>query len=183
MIREAESILIDRETVAKRVKEMAREIEKDYAPREEVIMICILRGASVFYTDLVRELDLDVRFEFMSVSSYGAGTTSSGEGRIIKDINVPLQGKHVIIVEDIIDSGMIHCVRLTDIFRQAAESMIVVNAHAINRGEYPSCNEKGKDYIGFTIEDKFVVGYGLDYADRFRNLKDICILKPEVYSK
>ncbi len=180
MIREAESVLLDRETVAKRVKEMAREIEKDYAPREEVIMICILRGASVFYTDLVRELDLDVRFEFMSVSSYGTGTTSSGEVRIIKDINVPLQGKHVIIVEDIIDSGNT-LFYLKNILNQRNPASLKVCA-LLDKPSRRKVDFHG-DYIGFTIEDKFVVGYGLDYADRFRNLKDICILKPEVYSK
>ncbi len=179
MYEDIESILIDRNAIQARIKEMAAQLEKDYKG-ESVVMICILRGASVFFCDLVRELDLDVRFEFMSVSSYGAGTTSSGEVRIVKDINAPLSGKNVIIVEDIIDSGntLSYLKRLLE---QRNPKSLKICA-LLDKPSRRKVELQG-DYIGFTVEDKFLVGYGLDYAEKYRNLKDIGILKPEIYQK
>ncbi len=182
MKNDIEAILLDRDTIAKRITEMAREIEKEYRG-EDVVMICILRGASVFFCDLVRELgelDQDVRFEFMSVSSYGNGTTSSGEVRIIKDINIPLNGRNVLIVEDIIDSGntLSYLKRLLE---QRGPKSLKICA-LLDKPSRRKVDLQG-DYIGFTVEDKFLVGYGLDYAEKYRNLKDIGILKPEVYNK
>jgi len=179
MYEDIESILIDRNAIQARIKEMAAQLEKDYKG-ESVVMICILRGASVFFCDLVRELDLDVRFEFMSVSSYGAGTTSSGEVRIVKDINAPLSGKNVIIVEDIIDSGntLSYLKRLLE---QRNPKSLKICA-LLDKPSRRKVELRG-DYVGFTVEDKFLVGYGLDYAEKYRNLKDIGILKPEIYQK
>ena len=179
MYEDIESILIDRNAIQARIKEMAARIEKDYKG-ESVVMICILRGASVFFCDLVRELDLDVRFEFMSVSSYGAGTTSSGEVRIVKDINAPLAGRNVIIVEDIIDSGntLSYLKRLLE---QRNPKSLKICA-LLDKPSRRKVELRG-DYVGFTVEDKFLVGYGLDYAEKYRNLKDIGILKPEIYQK
>ena len=179
MYEDVESILIDRNAIQARIKEMAARIEKDYKG-ESVVMICILRGASVFFCDLVRELDLDVRFEFMSVSSYGAGTTSSGEVRIVKDINAPLAGKNVIIVEDIIDSGntLSYLKRLLE---QRNPKSLKICA-LLDKPSRRKVELQG-DYVGFTVEDKFLVGYGLDYAEKYRNLKDIGVLKPEIYQK
>ena len=179
MYEDVESILIDRNAIQARIKEMAARIEKDYKG-ESVVMICILRGASVFFCDLVRELDLDVRFEFMSVSSYGAGTTSSGEVRIVKDINAPLAGRNVIIVEDIIDSGntLSYLKRLLE---QRNPKSLKICA-LLDKPSRRKVELQG-DYVGFTVEDKFLVGYGLDYAEKYRNLKDIGILKPEIYQK
>lgn len=179
MYEDIESILIDRNAIQARIKEMAARIEKDYKG-ESVVMICILRGASVFFCDLVRELDLDVRFEFMSVSSYGAGTTSSGEVRIVKDINAPLAGRNVIIVEDIIDSGntLSYLKRLLE---QRNPKSLKICA-LLDKPSRRKVELQG-DYVGFTVEDKFLVGYGLDYAEKYRNLKDIGILKPEIYQK
>ena len=179
MYEDIESILIDRNAIQARIKEMAARIEKDYKG-ESIVMICILRGASVFFCDLVRELDLDVRFEFMSVSSYGAGTTSSGEVRIVKDINAPLAGRNVIIVEDIIDSGntLSYLKRLLE---QRNPKSLKICA-LLDKPSRRKVELQG-DYVGFTVEDKFLVGYGLDYAEKYRNLKDIGILKPEIYQK
>ncbi len=177
MYEDIESVLIDRNAIQTRIKEIAAQIEKDYRG-ESVVMICILRGASVFFCDLVRELDLDVRFEFMSVSSYGSGTTSSGEVRIVKDINAPLAGRNVIIVEDIIDSGntLSYLKRLLD---QRNPKSLKICA-LLDKPSRRKVELQG-DYVGFTVEDKFLVGYGLDYAEKYRNLKDIGVLKPEIY--
>ena len=179
MHKDVESILIDEGTIRARIKEMAQQIEKDYQG-ESVVMICILRGASVFFCDLVRELDMDVRFEFMSVSSYGSGTTSSGEVRIIKDINTPLAGCNVIVVEDIIDSGntLSYLKRLLE---QRNPKSLKICA-LLDKPSRRKVTLVG-DYVGFTVEDKFLVGYGLDYAEKYRNLKDIGVLKPEIYEK
>ncbi len=179
MLKDIESILIPEEKLKARIYELAKQIEKDYQGKT-VTFICILRGASVFFCDLVREINLDVRFEFMSVSSYGAGTTSSGEVRIVKDINTPLAGKDVIIVEDIIDSGSTLSF-LKKILEQRGPASIKV-CTLLDKPSRRKVEFKG-DYVGFEIEDKFVVGCGLDYAERYRNLKDVCILKPEVYTK
>ena len=179
MKNDIESVLLSKEQIDARIKELARQIEKDYAG-QSVVMICILRGASVFFCDLVRELDLDVRFEFMSVSSYGNGTTSSGEVRILKDINTPLADCNVIIVEDIIDSGntLSYLKRLLE-QRNPKSLKICALLDKPSRRKV----ELSGDYIGFTVEDKFLVGYGLDYAEKYRNLKEIGILKPEIYTK
>lgn len=179
MKNDIESVLISKEQIAARIKELARQIENDYAG-QSVVMICILRGASVFFCDLVRELNLDVRFEFMSVSSYGSGTTSSGEVRILKDINTPLADCNVIIVEDIIDSGntLSYLKRLLE-QRNPKSLKICALLDKPSRRKV----ELSGDYIGFTVEDKFLVGYGLDYAEKYRNLQEIGILKPEIYTK
>lgn len=179
MINDIESVLIPEEKIKARIKEMAKQIENDYKGKT-ITVICILRGASVFFCDLVREINLDVRFEFMSVSSYGAGTTSSGEVRIVKDINTPLNGKDVLIVEDIIDSGSTLSF-LKKILEQRGPASIKV-CTLLDKPSRRKVDFKG-DYVGFEIEDKFVVGCGLDYAEKYRNLRDVCILKPEVYTK
>lgn len=179
MINDIESVLIPEEKIKARIKEMAKQIENDYKGKT-ITVICILRGASVFFCDLVREINLDVRFEFMSVSSYGAGTTSSGEVRIVKDINTPLNGKDVLIVEDIIDSGSTLSF-LKKILEQRGPASIKV-CTLLDKPSRRKVDFKG-DYVGFEIEDKFVVGCGLDFAEKYRNLRDVCILKPEVYTK
>ena len=179
MINDIESVLIPEEKIRARIKEMAKQIENDYKGKT-ITVICILRGASVFFCDLVREINLDVRFEFMAVSSYGAGTTTSGEVRITKDLSTPLDGKDVIIVEDIIDSGST-LYYLKKMLEQRHPNSIKVCA-LLDKPSRRKVDFKG-DYVGFEIEDKFVVGCGLDYAERYRNLKDVCVLKPEVYTK
>ncbi len=179
MLKDIESILIPEEKIKQRIHELAKQIEHDYQGKT-LTVICILRGASVFFCDLVREINLDIRFEFMSVSSYGAGTTSSGEVRIVKDLNTPLSGKDVIIVEDIIDSGSTLSF-LKKMLEQRGPASIKV-CTLLDKPSRRKVDFKG-DYVGFEIEDKFVVGCGLDYAERYRNLRDVCVLKPEVYTK
>ncbi len=180
MRNDIDTILYEAETIRERIKVMAKEIEKDYRG-ETVVMICILRGASVFFCDLVRELgdlDLDVRFEFMCVSSYGSGTTSSGEVRIVKDINTPLADRHVIVVEDIIDSGNTLSYLKRLLAQRNPKSLRI--CALLDKPSRRKVELEG-DYIGFTVEDKFLVGYGLDYAEKYRNLKYIGVLKPEIY--
>lgn len=179
MIRDIEEVLIPQEKVQARIKEMAKQIEKEYKGKT-LTMICILRGASVFFCDLVREINLDVRFEFMSVSSYGTGTTTTGEVRINKDINTTLEGKNVIVVEDIIDSGCTLAFLKKMLLQRNPASLKICTL--LDKPSRRKVQFEG-DYVGFEIEDKFVVGCGLDYAERYRNLKDVCVLKPSVYSK
>ena len=166
-------VLIAEADIKRRVAELAAEISKDYKG-ETVTMICILSGASVFYADLVRELKLDVRFEFMSVSSYGAGTVSSGEVKILKDVNHPIAGKHVIIVEDIIDSGCTLSY-LKRVLAQRNPASIKV-CTILDKPARRKVDFQG-EYVGFEIPDEFVIGYGLDYDGKYRNLKDVCVLE------
>lgn len=170
-------VLIHEKDIQKRTDEIAAEITKDYAG-EEVLMVCILRGAALFFADLVRRVKLDVNFDFMAVSSYGEGISTSGEVRIIKDISNPIQGKNVIIVEDIIDSGntLSYLVRL---FKQRNPKSIKI-ASLLDKPDRREVDITG-DYIGFSIPNDFVVGYGLDYKEKYRNMPDVCILKPEIY--
>lgn len=166
-------VLIPESDIKQRVKELAAEISKNYAG-ETVTLICILSGASVFFADLVRELNLDVRFEFMSVSSYGAGTVSSGEVKILKDVNHPIAGKHVIIVEDIIDSGCTLSY-LKRVLAQRNPASVKV-CTILDKPSRRKVDFKG-DYVGFEIPDEFVIGYGLDYDGKYRNLRDVCVLE------
>ena len=166
-------ILIPEADIKARVRELGAEISHDYAGKA-VTLICILNGASVFFADLVRELDLDVRFEFMSVSSYGSGTVTSGEVKILKDVNYPIEGKNVIIVEDIIDSGctLSYLKRLLEQRNPASIRVCTI----LDKPSRRKVEFKG-DYVGFEIPDEFVIGYGLDYDGKYRNLKDVCVLE------
>ena len=166
-------VLIPECDLKRRVKELAAEIAADYKG-ETVTFICILSGASIFFADLVRELDLDARFEFMSVSSYGSGTVSSGEVKILKDVNHPIAGKHVIIVEDIIDSGCTLSY-LKRVLAQRNPASIKV-CTILDKPSRRKVDFKG-EYVGFEIPDEFVIGYGLDYDGKYRNFKDVCVLE------
>ncbi len=174
-----EKVLITREEIAERVKAIAREIIDDFG-NEDITMICILRGSCYFFADLTRELPNYVNLEFMSVSSYGSGATSSGEVRIIKDVSGPIEGKNVIVVEDIIDTGY----TLSYLKRILTERR-PKNLKICSLLDKPSRREAEieGDYIGFTVPNEFVVGYGLDYAQKYRNLPYIGILKKEIYTK
>lgn len=170
-------ILITGEEISKRVKEIAAQITKDYEG-EEVLVVGILRGAVVFYSELVKEIDLDLRFDFMSVSSYGDGTVSSGEVKIIKDISQPIAGLNVIIVEDIIDTG--------NTLKNLKKLLLTRNPKSLkicSLLDKPSRRkvELEGDYVGFIVPDEFVVGYGLDYQEKYRNIPDVGVLKPEIY--
>ena len=165
-------VLISREEIAKRVKEVAAEIARDSEKDKPLVIVGILTGAAFFLTDLVRELpeDLDVRVDFMSVASYGDSTKTSGVVRIFHDLKTNIEGKNVVVVEDIIDSGLTlsHLLGLLK-GRNPASLKICVLLDKKERRK----TEVNVDYCGFSIPDKFVVGYGLDCAGMWRHLKDI----------
>ena len=164
-------VIMPREVIAKRVKELADQIAKDLN-KQEVLVVGILTGASLFLTDLVREMpeDMDVRIDFMSVSSYMQDTTTSGVVRILHDIKKSIEGKNVLVVEDIIDSGLTlnYLLKLLQSRKPASLKTCVLLDKPSRRK-----TEVKVDYVGFEIPDEFVVGYGLDYAGKWRHLKDI----------
>ncbi len=177
--KDIKNVLITAEEIQRRTDEIAERISKDYEG-ESILMVCILRGAVLFFADLVRKINTEINFDFMSVSSYGAGVSSSGEVRILKDISGPIEGKNIIIVEDIIDSGNTLCY-LKRLLKQRNPKSIKVVA-LLDKPERREADIVG-DYIGFSVPNEFVVGYGLDYNEKYRNLPDVCVLKPEVYEK
>ena len=179
MHQDLQKILLNSEQIATRVKELGEEITRDYKG-ESVLMVAILRGAVVFFADLVKSVDLDVRFDFMVVSSYGSSSVTSGEVRIIKDISQPIEGKNVIIDEDIIDTG--------NTLKNLKRMLLTRNPKSLKIAsllDKPSRRrvEMEGDYIGFEVPNEFVVGYGLDYAEKYRNLPEIGVLKPEIYTE
>ena len=169
-------ILVTREQIAEAVRKLGRQITQDYQGRD-LTMVCILKGAVVFFTDLIREVDLPVSLGFMAVSSYG-GTTTSGVVRIMKDLDQNIEGKDVLIVEDIVDSGKtLHF--LLQVLNQRHPASLSVAA-LLDKPARRVVDLKTK-YSCFDIPDAFVVGYGLDYDEKYRNLPDIGVLKPSIY--
>ncbi len=172
-----ETILYTREQLAQAVRELGERITRDYQGKRPV-MVCILKGASVFFCDLIRQIDLPLEIDFMVVSSYGASTKSSGEVRLVKDLDRSVLGRDVIIVEDIVDSGMtLSFLKKTLVGRGAASLRIATLLDKPARRRVPLV----ADYSCFNIPDAFVVGYGLDYDEVYRNLPDIGVLSPRVY--
>lgn len=172
-------VMLSAEELDKRVKELAAQMDKLYEGRKPVV-VCILKGSVLFFTDLIRNMKTSVELDFMSVSSYGSGTTSSGEVKIKKDLSCDIKNRDVLIVEDIIDSGnTLYNLKKLLITRQPASINLITLLDKPERREVPI----EPDYTGFVIEDKFVIGYGLDYAEDYRNLPYIGILKPCVYSE
>ncbi len=168
----AGSILISSLAIQNRIGEMGKQITRDYA-RKALFLIAILKGASIFHADLVRSIGLDLSYDFMAVGSYGKGTTSSGEVRILKDLDESLEGKDVLLVEDIVDTGLtLHYLVQTLKARNPGSLKIAALLSKPSRRKI----EVPVDYVGFEIPDKFVVGYGLDYDQRYRNLPDIRVL-------
>jgi len=178
LLNDVESILLTTAELAKRVRELGAEITADYAGKE-ILMIGVLRGAVVFMADLARAIEVPVAIDFMAVSSYGAGMSSSGVVRILKDLDVNIEGKHVLVVEDIIDSGLTLNYLLDNLKSRKPASLKLCTL--LNKPERRKV-KVNIDYNGFNVPDYFVVGYGLDYAEKYRNLPFIGILKPEVYS-
>lgn len=168
------NILLDEATIQRRVTELAKEIERDYPADEEIHMVCVLKGGFVFMSDLVRNMSTRVSMDFIAVSSYGAGTKSSGEVRFQKDLDTSLEDRHVIVVEDIVDTGLT-LKYLQEILRSRAPKTLRT-ACLLSKPSRRKV-EVLVDYIGFTIEDRFVVGYGLDYAEKYRNLPHIALLQ------
>ena len=165
-------VLISSEQIQARIKELGEQISKDY-PTGNLHMICILKGATFFMTDLARAMKRDVFVDFMGISTYGKGKTSSGEVRVTKDLDISLEGAEVLIVEDIVDSGVTLNYLMHVLDQRRPHSIRI--AALLDKPSRRIKDVKG-DYIGFTIPNDFVVGYGLDYAERYRNLKDVCIL-------
>ncbi len=169
-------ILITTEQIRARVQELAAQIERDYPDDENIHLVGVLKGGFMFMADLVRAMSARVTLDFIAVSSYAKSTKSSGEVRLMKDLDTGLEGRHVIIVEDIVDTGLT-LTYLQDILRARAPRS-VKTACLLSK---PSRRrvEVEVDYVGFTIEDRFVVGYGLDYAEKYRNLSHIAVLDAE----
>ena len=160
------NVLISEKQIKEKVIELGQKIEKDYKG-QEIFLIGVLKGASVFISDLMRCVNLDVKIDFMSVSSYGMSTTSSGIVKILKDIDQDISNKNVIIVEDIIDTGLTLNYLKDYLLKKNAISIKICTL--LDKPERRKCNIQ-VDYIGFEIEDKFIVGYGIDYKEMYRNL-------------
>jgi hypoxanthine phosphoribosyltransferase len=172
MVDEKLRVLIPSEKIQARIRELGEQISRDY-PSGNLHLICILKGACFFLTDLARAMKRDVFVDFMGISTYGKGKTSSGEVRVTKDLDISLEGADVLIVEDIVDSGVTlnylmhlleqrrpHSIRIAALLDKPDRRLRPIHAN----------------YVGFQIPDEFVVGYGLDYAEKYRNLDDICVL-------
>lgn len=172
--REGHKVLIRRSAIEKRVKAVASQITRDYRG-QRVHLIGVLKGACFFLADLAREIDLETSIDFISVASYGKGKDSSGQVRLLKDLDTSIAGLNVILVEDILDTGRT-LLYLLRILRQRKPKSLRVAA-LLDKPSRRVAPVKG-DYIGFSIPNEFVVGYGLDYAERYRNLKDVCVLTP-----
>jgi len=174
---DVEEVLLDADTIAARVAELGAQLSADYAGRNPVLL-SVLKGALVFLADLMRTMDIPSSIDLMELSSYGSGTETSGQVRILKDLSASIEGRDVVIVEDIIDTGL----TLNYLLRYLAERhpasvkvCCLLDKPARRLAEIPI------DYRGFTIPDRFVIGYGLDYDERYRNLPFIGVLKPSVY--
>ncbi len=165
--------MLTSDAIQARIRELAREIGANYAEDEDLHLICILKGAFLFLGDLIRAMDRPVTIDFMAVSSYAKGTTSSGEVRMIKDLDSGLEGRNVIIIEDIVDTGLT-LAYLQEILRARGPKSLRT-ACLLSKPSRRKVNVR-VEFIGFTIEDRFVVGYGLDYAERYRNLPYIGVL-------
>ena len=159
-------VLISREKVEERIKELAKEIEKDYAGKE-LVCVGLLKGSVMFMADLIKSIDLDLRIDFMKVSSYGSGTNSTGVVKILKDVDVDLAGKDVLIVEDIIDTGLT-ILNVKDFLSKKNPNSVRV-CTLLDKPSRRVVEVKG-EYVGFEIPDEFVVGYGLDLDEKYRNL-------------
>ncbi len=168
-------VLLTRGQIQRRVAELGERISTDFSG-EPVILLGVLKGAAVFLSDLARHISLDATFDFVGISSYGNGTQHSGEVRLTKDVDQSVEGRNVVLVEDILDTGLTmaylkrvisahqpRALRTCALLDKPARRLVTISA----------------DYVGFEIPDRFVVGYGMDYAERYRNLPDICILSPD----
>ena len=166
-------VLLSAEQIHNRIAELGADIDRDYPSGEPVYLIAVLKGAFIFMADLSRAMKTPARIEFIGISSYGKGKTSSGQVQLTKDLDAPIEGHDVIIVEDILDTG-ITLNYLTKLMAQRKPKSLRIVA-LLDKPERRKSPVKA-DYVGFTIPDEFVVGYGLDYAEDYRNLKDVCVM-------
>jgi hypoxanthine phosphoribosyltransferase len=168
-------VLLTREQIAKKVAELGSQITRDFEG-ESLVLIGVLKGATIFLADLAREIKLDVSFDFIAVSSYGNSKQQSGEVKLMKDVDHSMEGKNIILVEDILDTGLT-LTNLKNILlgHQPKTVKIAALLDKVSRRTQPIHG----DYVGFEIPDEFVVGYGLDFAERYRNLPEVCILETD----
>ncbi len=179
MIQDIERVLISEEELQKRIAELGKQVAADYDGKEP-IFLGVLKGVVNFFTDMVRATPIRCQYEFMAVSSYGSGTSTSGKVNLLKDVTCDIKGRHVVILEDILDTGLtLKFVREHLLEKEPASLKICTLLDKPERRKV----DVFADYIGFTIPNEFVVGYGLDYQEFYRNLPFIGVLKPEVYSK
>lgn len=174
-------VLFSEQDLANRVREIGENITADYAEvagEAGIVVISVLRGGAVYTCDLIRCIDMPLEVDFMAVSSYGSGVKSSGVVRILKDLNTDIRGRHVIVAEDIIDSGLTLKYLLEMLQSRGPASLAVA---ALLRKDVPNQADIDCRYTGFECPDEFIVGYGLDYAEHYRNLPYIGVLKPEIY--
>jgi hypoxanthine phosphoribosyltransferase len=177
---EIERTIITEDEIRAKVAELGDRVSADYADTDELLLVGVFKGAVMFMADFARALSVPVKMEFMALSSYGSSTTSSGTVRILKDIDSDVAGKHILVVEDIIDSGLTLSWLLKYLEGLHPASVAVVSMlrkPGVQRVDIPV------EYLGFDIPNEFVVGYGLDYAERYRELPFVGVLKPEVYQK
>lgn len=171
-------ILFEESQLLERIGELAKDVERDYEGRD-LLLIGVLKGATVLLSDFSRALSRHVNIEWMAVSSYGSGTKSSGVVRILKDLDIDITDRHVLVVEDILDSGLTLSWMLGNLRSRGAASVEVLTL--LRKPEAAKVHVEPK-YVGFDIPNEFVVGYGLDYAERYRNLREIAVLAPHVYA-
>lgn len=178
LYQDLDRILLTKEEIREAVEKMGKRITEDYAGKSPVA-ICILKGASVFFTDLIREINLPLTTEFMSISSYGSSTKSSGIVRILKDLDRDISGKDVLVIEDIVDSGL-----TLSYLKGVLENRKAASISIVSLLDKPARRKAPLEvqYSCFSIPDAFVVGYGLDYDEKYRNLPDIGVLSPRIYA-
>jgi hypoxanthine phosphoribosyltransferase len=173
-------VIVTEDEIKQKTAELAKQIAADYADRDGLLLVGVLKGAVMFMADFSRVLGLPVELEFMAVTSYGQGATSSGTVRILKDLDRDISGRNVIVVEDIVDSGLTLSWLLRYLASRNPASLEVVAL--LRKPEAVKVDVRVK-YVGFDIPNEFVVGYGLDYAERYRELPYVAVLKPEVYRR
>jgi len=179
LMKDIKSVLVPKDILDARVAELGRRITADYQGKD-LVLVGILKGAMPFLTDLMRQIDLPLTLDTMCVSSYGNSTISSGSVNIKKDLDKDIRGKNVIVVEDIIDTGITMAALVPLLKRRGAASVEL--AICLDKKERRE-QEVDVKYVGFTVPDEFIVGYGCDYAEKYRNLSEVCTLKPEVYTR
>ena len=179
MHQDVERILFSQEEIAAKVKEVGAKISEDYAGKE-LVLVSVLKGSVVFFSDLIRAMDIPLEIEFMAISSYGNSIRSSGEVKVVKDTDKSLENRHVILVEDIIDTGLTLSYIKNMLERRAPASLKI--CALLDKPDRLQVDIEA-DYVGFKIPNKFVIGYGLDYAQKYRNMPDVCVLNPKIYNR
>ena len=179
MLQDIERVLISEEELQKRIGELGQQLAKDYDGKDP-IFVGVLKGVVNFFTDMVRATPIRCQYEFMAVSSYGGGTSTSGNVKMLKDVSCNIKGRHVVILEDILDSGL--TLKFVTEHLRSMEPASLKICTMLDKPERRKVDIFA-DYVGFTIPNEFVVGYGLDYQEFYRNLPFVGVLKPEVYSK